>query len=549
MATPLSEVIPYLSFDGDILEGEEFETIKVLLQEFGSMSVVINPSANVSLAIQFSNDGTNFDTSNNYSISSSGQTITSVILGKWARLRIINTVKQTVNVRMSTFAQVIPIAIQSQLESEGDIYPSVNIDNLTSSLWGDLRTVKREPVQEYSFQYYTASAGTLIGPDRDLGQFTTGGLVLATSPATVSGSTVCLSNIYNAPLNGVHYIQGDDVAILAGNAIYTNIACGFNLRGYSFPNNGYDCMLAGIGYVEASSGDIVDGVYVGYPETPSSPGGIVDEFCFVVYFNKSNIIIPKSEWLFDSLDGNGPSRITLDPTKLSSWRMRTSISSSVYLEYKNPLDNLWIPCHRVQVENLYTTPLLANPSLAFSLYTKRTTNSVGSPLQFNGCGPYSSRSVVGFEAGEERGSKLQTYSFYNEVTIPAGVEGEVFSLRNGPLFNGFTNRTNVRLDSIYVSTFVRRRPAHIKLYKNGLFLAPLWVDQDPVRDCIQSSTSSYVIGTGYQVKGLLVSGDSTIKAELAFVDTELSPLETLSITSQCVNQHDVSVVVNYSLLL
>ena len=549
MATPLSEVIEYLSFEGTLLEGEEYETIKVILQEFGSISVVINPTGNVSLQIEFSNDGTNFDTNNTYSVGSSGKTITSVILGKWCKIKVINTVRNTINFRLSTFAQVIPIAIQSQLESEGDVFPSVNIDNLTSSFWGDLRTVKREPVQEYSFKYYTATAGILIGPDRDLEQFTTGGVLLATSPATVSGNTICLSNIYNAPLNGVHYILGDAVAILAGNTIYTNIACGFNLSGYSSPNNGYDCMLAGIGYVENSSGDIVDGIYVGYPETPTVPGGIVDEFCFVVYFNKNNIIVPKSEWIFDSLDGNGPSRIILDPTKISSWRMRTSISSSVYLEYKNPVDNLWIPCHRIQVENLFVTPLLANPSLAFSLYTKRTTNSIGVPLQFNGCGPYTSRSVVGFEAGEERGSKLQTYSFYNEVTINANTEGEVFSLRNGPLFNGFNNRSNVRLDSIYVSTFVRRRPAHIKLYKNGLFIVPTWIDQDPARDCVQSSTTSYVVGTGYQVKGLLVSGDSTTKAELAFVDTELSPLETISITSQCNNQHVVSVVVNYSLLL
>lgn len=555
MATPLSEVIQYLSFEEVIPQGSNYETIKVLLQEFGSMSVVINPTANVSLFIEFSNDGVNFDSSQSYSISSSGQTVTSVILGKWARLRVVNTVKQSVTVRLSTFCQVIPIAIQSQIESQGDVFPSVNIDNVASSLFGDLRVSQKATIRYYSFQYYTENAGILTGPDRDVEQSNYNSSNFIDSPASVARGTIGLTNIYNAPFGGSTSIKGDDISIIAGNSIFVNISCGFYDSGYTnkdsegIPDDGFDCALAGLGYIDGSSGTPLDGIYVGYPNNISGSSK-VDEFCFVVYTDGNETAIPKSQWVFDSLDGNGGSRVTLDPRKLSTWRIRTAISTSVYLEYHNPFDNLWIPCHRIEVENLYQTIQFANPSLSFNIYTERTTTSSGSPTVNRGCGPFCSRAAVGFEAGIDRAVKLQTYSVFGQTNLVANVPKEIISVRCGPFLNGIFNRSTVRIDNIYLTHSNGASPVISSFVKNATFLNPTWTYTDPVYDFLQTDVNNLVIGSGYTILAALISPNTTENPSLSNVDNELSRLETLSIV--CTSPGDVTglgVVINYTLLI
>jgi len=556
MATPLSEVIQYLSFEEVIQQGESYETIKVLLQEFGSMSVVCIPSANISLSIQFSNDGINFDSSQSYSVSSSGQTITSVILGKWARLRVINTVKGDVTIRLSTFAQVIPICIQSQLESEGDVFPSVNIDNLASALFGDLRVSQRETIRYYSFQYYTQNAGILVGPERDLEQSSYNGSNFIDSPGSVFGGTIGLTNIYNAPPGGSTTIKGDDVSITSGNSIFCNISVGFYDRGYNLkdpitgvPDDGYDCSMAGLGFIDTSTGTPLDGIYIGYPNNiPTS--AIVDEFCFIIYTDGNETVIPKSQWTFDSLDGNGSSRVLLDPTKLSTWRIRTAISTSVYLEYHNPGDNLWIPCHRIQVENLFEIIAFQNPSLSFNLYTERTTTSSGDLNVARGSGPFCSRASVGFEAGIEQNIKQQTYSVFNQTNLVALIPKEIISIRNGPNLNNIFNRSNIRVDDVYLTHSNGSSAAKVDIVKNGSFLSPTWSYREPIRDPLQDSFGDLLIGSGFNIKGVLLSPNSTEFASLDKVDNELSRLETLSIV--VTSPADVTgfgCVLNYTLLI
>lgn len=555
MSTPLSEVISYLSFDGTIQQGESYETIKVLLQEFGSMSVVLNPSANVSLSIQFSNDGLNFDTNNNYSVGSGGQTITSVILGKWARLRVTNTVKENVSVRLSTFCQVIPIAIQSQLESEGDVFPSVNIDNQTSSLFGDLRVAQRETIRYYSFQYYTQNGGVLVGPDRDLIQDSYGGANFIDSPGSVNGGTIGLTNIYNSASGGSTSIKGDDVSITAGNSIWANISCGFYDRGYDLknaegiPDDGFDQSMVGIGYIDEGTGKPLDGIYIGYPDSiPGSP--IVDEFCLIVYTNSQETVITKSQWIYDSLDSNGSSGILLDPTKLSTWRIRTATSCSVYLEYHDPRDNLFIPCHRLQVENVFSTIQLSNPSLAFNLYTERTTTSSGELTTSRGCGPYCSRAALGFEAGIDKFVKQQTYSVFNSTNLVANIPKEILSIRCGPDLNGVLNRSNVRIDDIYLTHSNGSSAGKVDIIKNGSFNNPTWSYVDPIRDCVQTDVGTLFIGTGYNIKGVLLSPNTTENPNLSKVDNELSRFETLSIVAtSAADVTGFGVVINYTLLI
>lgn len=548
MTTSLSEVISYLNFDGSIGIGAQHETIKTLLQEFGSISVTVTMDQNISLIIEFSNDGINFDYKSANSLAAGSSTITSVILGKWCKIRAVNSSRFVANVRFYTYAQVLPISVQAQIESEGNALPSVNIDNLTGTLYNDLRVGLKRPITTIDWTYYQAPAGVISGPDREIVQLNGGGANFALSPATIVNNTLTLSNIYTEALGAYHYVYGPPVIMTAANPLYINMTCGFFTNGYISTGVSFDEMLCGVGYVDDSVGSIIDGFFVGYPKTPVPPNPITDEFSMVFYLDGVEDSIPKSQWYYDRLDGDGPSAIVLDPSKLNTWRIRVSIGSSIYLDFHHPFDNTWIECHRIQAENKFTTNLIKNPSLGFLTYTERTTASVGNFLIPNGCGPTCSQATVGTEVGEADFAKLQSYCHLGAVASPALTQTEVVSFRNGLLFNGIDNRCLVIPTFLSASSVGLLQPQGIKLIKNATFVAPVWTPKDVVNDPVETSSGFMTVGSGYEVGGLLVSPNSTGTLNLDTVDIKLSRGETLSITTRGLDAATMYALLNYNIL-
>ena len=551
MGTPLSELISYLSYTGTIGVGSSHETIKTLLQEFGSISITANTDQNISIILEFSNDGVNFDYVSPNTVSPGNITITSVVLGRWCKIRIVNASRVTANIRCHSFCQTIPVAIQAQIHAEGSTVPDFNVDNLSSSLFNDLRVCQKIPKDSISFQYDSAPAGVLVHPSRDLEQGIGAGATSLGSPITIVSNTLTLSNIYSAPLGGYQYVIGRPIVFSGANSLYCTMTCGFETQGYISSGISYDQMLCGLGYLDPTSGSIIDGFFIGYPKTPVVPNPLTDEISFITSFNGVQDSIPKSQWSMDRLDGDGNSAIVLDPTKMSTWRIRLALGTSVYLEYKNPGDNLFIPCHRIQIENLYTTNLLKNPSMSFLMYTERTTASVGNFLIPNGCGPKCSSGVMGLEIGKGDLSKQQTYNISSSgITTVLNVPTEIFSIRNGSPVNGIVNRSVIQIDSILISSSTSPViPITIQLFKNCNLTGAVWVNKDALHEPTQSSSGTITLPSGYSIKGTLLNGNNTINVELDTINSQLAKGETLSIIANSLVADGVFVMINYSVIL
>ena len=546
MATPLSEVISYLSYDDVLPVGASFETIKVLLQEFGSMSILFTTNHSVSLNLFFSNDGIDFDYDTFYSLSPGSTTITSVILGKWCKLGIVNASRFDATIKFSTYCQVIPCAVQAQVQSSGNTLPSVNVDNFSTSLNNELRIATRKEIKTTNFNYYRSIAGLLLGPNRTLTQVHSG--TLTTSPAEMIGNTCTLSNIYTQPAGTYHFIQDNPVVLLNGNSAYIEMICGFWNNGYTNGDVlGYDMMLNGMGYIDTSTGAIVDGAYVGYPENPVPPNTIVDEICLVLYLDGVEVAIPKSQWLFDRLDGKGPSGVVLDPETLGNWRIRASLSTSVYLEFHQPLDNEWIPCHREQAENIFSTTLVQIPSFGFNSYTKRTSTATGTGVT-NGCGPMSAQGSIGVEVGTQSLFGLESYNIYASAAYLAGVETEIISIRNGTVFNTLNNRSVIDFDDVTASHIatVTAAPATIRLYKNGTFAGAVWTPKSATYEPTETDSGKWNTGTGYSQAAFLLGNTGTSSFfDLNTLNSELARGETMTFTITCATSGTAYLVVNY----
>ena len=557
MTTALGEVVQLLSFEGGVFPTEPFTTEKVLIQEFCSMSITISSSENASLRLSFSNNGFNFDYNSTTTIPANDpQTITSVVLGKWAKIRYLNAGIVPAVVRFSTYCQVNPIALQTQIEKQGNQFPSVNIDNFTGSLFGDLRVLQEKIVHQHKFDYGRIVGGVLVDPDRGYTQFNGGGIVPASSIISIDSGIFSAYDIFKSPAGSYQGLKGPSVVYVSGNPFVVSFSAKFDVSGYTDADTlGYDQMMIGAGWVslgtapDPAAGDMVDGIFIGYPATPVFPDTIISEIALIYYNNGVEEYIPRSRWLFDTLDGNGNSGLILDPSKLGIWRIRTAYhgACSIYIEYHNPIDNIWLPCHRLVYENLNTIANFQNPSFSSMIYTRRTSTAsgVGTKVAGPGCGSIN----VGLENGISGNVDIYTFGLDTGITsITASNETEIFSIRAGELLNQKINRAVVTIMNFSLSTD-GTKPCVFKMYRNGSFTLPVWTYHNPNNSPIQTLTGgNYVIGTGELVVGQYAGKESSSSLEVDKLNIFMDYTDRFTITCESTGASDICVFLNYGLI-
>jgi hypothetical protein len=422
----------------------------------------------------------------------------------------------------------------------------VNIDNFQTTLFNDLKVAQKRSIYDHKFDYGTVIGGIYISPDRNLRQNSGGGLVAGSKPAVVD-NTLCLCDIHLSPLNAFLYINGQPVVYYSGAPIYCILSVGFRTNYVDGDTLGYDQMLAGMGYSDPS-GNIIDGAFIGFPSAPQAPDTVVNELSFVYYGNSIEFYVPRSRWSFDKLDGNGPSGIVLDYTKLSTWRIRVTQISSLYLEYHKPFDNEWAPVHRIQLENLYETPGYLSPSLGYLQYNKRTSTATGD-AGVNQTGPYSVQGEIGVEESEQSTlSRVQSYGVQSLiVTIPVNVETPILSIRAGEILNSKNNRSLIFPISLSVSC-EGTKPCVVKVLRESTFTTPTWTYEDTQYSPLQVLTAGTDNIDGYEVVGYFGPKSSTDFRELNQYNLFMASGQTISFTALSTGASDVQVILTYSLL-
>jgi hypothetical protein len=477
-----------------------YETIKVLLQEYGSMCIKVSTDVNISFTTSFSDDGINYDYNAKTNVSPSFKPIiTSVILGRWCKLSVRNSTSSNANIRFSTYCQTNSTAIQPQITTDNTKFPSVNIDNLNGTLFNDLRIAQRRSVYDHQFVYGSVVANIYTSPDRDIDQFSGGGINLTLSHPVTTSNTLCLCDIPKSVAGSYLGIMGQTIVYTTATPIYCTFNCGFKTDYVDSVTLGFDNMLCGLGYVDGS-GNVIDGVFIGFPSAPQAPDTVIDEICFIYYGSGIEYYIPQSRWAFDQLDGNSSSGITLDYTKLSTWRIRLTQITSLYLEYHNPFDNQWVPVHRIPAENLFDVPIFLNPSFGFCAYMKRTstaTDSGGTNIN----GVYMVEGDVGVEESELTNlSRLQTYEVIGSViAMTASTNTDLLSVIAGTLLNTVNNRSLIFPKFLSISSD-GTAPCIITISRRNTYTTPTWTYEDSTHSPMAKLTAGSVnFGTGYDV--------------------------------------------------
>jgi hypothetical protein len=549
--TSLGEVVSLLSFTIPIPIGDTHETNKVILSEFSSIMVSISATQKTSLVIAFSNDAINFDyTITNQIDANVPKTITSVIVGKWCKISVLNNSAILSAVRVSSYCSTQPSTVQSSINSVDDNFQNVNIDNWSATLDNQITSTGLTIISSHDFPYSRVNVanGELLGPDRGFRSYFRGGVVYPdTFPEISSDKSLYLYDIFKSPLGGIMYTIGDRANFGSGN----NIGCKFNIKmniaGYDAPVTSYDNMMIGMGSTNEASGDIIDGIFMGYGSTGTT------DFSIIYYENGAEFVVPQKEWAFDLLDGNGSSRVLLDPFKFNTWRIRSPSTGtgSLFIEYHNPFDNEYIAVHRIQNDNIRTTKTFNNPSFSFMMYSKRTTAQPGTGNKIVSVA--SSGGYLYRESGPPSLTRLQSFACEGggTVTIPGNTETVVLACRSGELLNNVINHT--RMDFIFLSvTTDGNRPVEFRIYsaKDSDYTGALWNFTNSTYTPGQelANKSSFNVGNGFLLfAGYLQKSDSTI-FDIDNLEMWLYNTESIVVTAQSVQSSDINSSFTYTLI-
>lgn len=140
--------------------------------------------------------------------------------------------------------------------------------------------------------------------------------------------------------------------------------------------------------------------------------------------------IYQEDWNKDKLDGNGPSRLTLNPSKGNSYQIVFEAFGTIDYYVLNPKTGSYVLVHRYEYANRYTQPAVSN-----SVF------SIGAAISDRGATTTKTMSVnylAGFTAGVSKQLGASYSASAQLSSVPSG-DTPVVSVRNGLIRSGTTN--------------------------------------------------------------------------------------------------------------
>ena len=173
----------------------------------------------------------------------------------------------------------------------------------------------------------------------------------------------------------------------------------------------------------------------------------------------TNSWITQTSWKYDSMNGLGPSKMTLDPTKLNVYQIEWQYlgAGKLFFSVEDNDSNTtgFQIVHSVDYPNTYTVPSLQNPNLRMYYGVISGGSTTSMTLNMVSFGGFTEGIIRRFEP------RYAITSSKQGITTP---EKTLFVLRNGNLFNNVFNCSEILLTSLSVATYNGSTNITLKLY-------------------------------------------------------------------------------------
>jgi hypothetical protein len=341
-----------------------------------------------------------------------------------------------------------------------------------------------------------------------------------TDQSTANGGTITQSNSMavlstGTSINGEATLQSSEyIHYRPGKSAYSHFPVAFS--------TGISGSYQEIGCIDAE-----DGFAIGF---------IGESFGIIHRNNTVDIFITQQNFSHDKLDGTGPSRFLIDPTKRNIYSIQyggPDVTPVIFLVYGGNTIG-WIPFHIIDFANTQVTSIVSNAILPIRAKVSKTSGSADIQMKLS----YWDGGVVGDTEvfGHNRYKTTEV-----SKTISAGVLTNLVTLRNQTTFQSKTNKVNVE-GVLLTSSVDGTKSVKIYLIRNAVVGGTQnFIPVDAVNSVVEVDTGGTTVSGGITLVTFNMSKVDKLSERLGDLDIHFHPGYNLTIAAVSVAGSDVDV--------
>lgn len=250
--------------------------------------------------------------------------------------------------------------------------------------------------------------------------------------------------------------------------------------------------------------------------------------------------VAQSDWNVDTMDGAGPSGITLDPTKGNVYQLRYQWLGFGLLSYfvEDPEDGELHLVHRIKYANANIIPSLQNPTLPLHVMSKNNANDSNLIIKTSSMG--------GFVEGRVKDLGLPNGKS-NSITNLTTTELPILSIKDKLVYQSTINR--VRVTPLFLSLATESsKPVIFRVRLNPTLTGtPAFTDIDAANSVVSFDIASSGITGGSEIFTMVLGKADSKVIDISKIRKMLNPGEILTITAEAVSgtNQEVTVSLNW----
>lgn len=529
-----SDNVNLLSFTTNLTAGETRYTEKSICGKYISLSIVGKCDQDLTVVLQFSGDGINWDyqVTNNIPTGSNNH-ITTPVLAKWIRLKIQNNgLSTTTYLRLFVYGTPSNSSITAQISKIGNLDPAVQISNFPLSGFGELMVIQPQPQIQYLFS--RATGGNMLTetwalPYPDIKTWSTNTITGVGATLTASGGMIRFGNNFTLLDRAILY--GSTYRYKSGQAIDGRFTSYFVQPQYNVASTGYTTQLVGIGNVNTSTYRPND--FFGFGHVYET-----DEFCIVWYdgHTGTRTYYPRSQWNVDKADGS-----FILPALDFSFTQIFAVQM-VYLGYgqvsfwiNNPNTGLMSKVHYVNRVNTTTSNTnISDPSVGLVMFQENESGVITSTAD----GEIGSGSFGMFSEGLVAPSNVRISA--EGVKTGISTETAILSIRCDSTFYSLTNHYPLDIDFLSASSD-GTKSVIFRMYRNATLSGESWNTPQPNLVPFSYDTSGIYVSGGIYIFGFNLAKVDNTQIDLSGLHTHMDVSDVITITAQSTSSTDIYV--------
>lgn len=256
--------------------------------------------------------------------------------------------------------------------------------------------------------------------------------------------------------------------------------------------------------------------------------------------------ISQSSWNIDTMDGNGASRISLDPSKGNIYGIGyqyLGFGDPVF-SVENPETGLLTDVHRIQAANARTSLVIRNPTMQASWLAINSGSLATSVSLKGGSAGVFNEGLVIRNVGISFAADATRSSISTSI-VP------VLSIRTNRVYNGQCNYGEIDVFNLSAGcdggSAASNKFLKLYLYKNAVLDGPVnFQNVDSTRSLVSTDTAATTVTTDSRtqfMKSIVIAANNSVTLSLENENFNLTPGDTLTVAAVRAGSADVDAAI------